>query len=207
MTPRPFLPPSRTWCPPTDQHDPHLALHLAPLCAQGPLGEQDGPQQRSAQERRRPQLGSLKNERNLEFAGIHDGQQELDGLSDDEESRLSDERASFSVSLSSHPSLWPTHPSLALPPARPPSPSCTKPTSPPPATSPKSKPAGSPVFGRSEAELASARKLCTHAFEGKDLVALESAGLKSVALKSVALKLYGTEVDRAVEELKLGGGT
>ncbi|KAJ7110859.1 hypothetical protein C8R44DRAFT_985590 [Mycena epipterygia] len=35
--------------------------------------------------------GSLENERDLEFMGIDTGQQEINGLSDDEESGLSDE--------------------------------------------------------------------------------------------------------------------
>ncbi|KAJ7096830.1 hypothetical protein C8R44DRAFT_889432 [Mycena epipterygia] len=91
--------------------------------------------------------GSLENERDLEFMGIDTGQQEINGLSDDEESGLSDECASFSLCLSPpiHPCDLP-HPSLALPPARPPSLSCAKLTSAPPATSPKSKLAGSPVL-------------------------------------------------------------
>ncbi|KAJ7111429.1 hypothetical protein C8R44DRAFT_799479 [Mycena epipterygia] len=49
--------------------------------------------------------GSLENERDLEFAGIDDGQQELDGLSDDEESGLSDESNSYKSKPASSPVL------------------------------------------------------------------------------------------------------
>ncbi|KAJ7091651.1 hypothetical protein C8R44DRAFT_954928 [Mycena epipterygia] len=145
--------------------------------------------------------GSLENERDLEFMGIDTGQQEINGLSDDEESGLSDECASFSLCLSPpiHPCDLP-HPSLAPPPARPPSLSCAKLTSPPPATSPKSKPAGSPVLkAEKRRDLSCARRN------------LSCAGLKFGQVSSSGgLKFgRGLKVERGTEVLKapMGGHT